>query len=312
MNSLKVILVRHGLSTYNIEGRYQGCSDESFLTVKGLKTAYQTGLALKDYQFDRIYSSPLQRVQQTTREIVKVFSEGYCPDIVLDDRLREINMFTWEGLTYQQVKENFSEAYQCWQQTPHLLAFSQGGSLIFPIPELYRQAELFWQDIFKEHDQKTILIVAHGGTNRALISTALGLSPDKYHSWQQSNCGITYLEFNGRESVTLHRYNSTLHLGEKLPKLKEGNQGLRYIFGNNNYAILDYFKTHQIELINDNNQDSAKYGYGEICQNILTNNEEIKTYLNKYLSIQVNNDNFYIIHSPTKKKRILQSIVDGF
>ncbi|ELR99918.1 histidine phosphatase family protein [Gloeocapsa sp. PCC 73106] len=295
MNSLKVFLVRHGLSTYNTEGRYQGCSDESILTPKGLKAAYQTGLALKDYQFDVIYSSPLQRAQQTIREILRVFPNRDPAEIILDDRLKEVNMFSWEGLTYEYVKNNFPQAYQCWEKTPHLLSFSQDGKPFFTVLELYQQGESFWQDLVKKYSHQTILIIAHGGTNRALISAALGLSPDKYHTLQQSNCGISYLEFKQPGAVSLYEFNSTLHLGETLPKLKEGKQGVRYLFMNKeSQSLRGNFKLE--------NQDLP-------CQNILTNNKNIQDFLNQELLIKTENDYIYIIHAPTEDRKILQGIL---
>ncbi len=82
-------------------------------------------------------------------------------------------MFHWQGLYYQEVKEKFAEAYNCWQKTPHLFSFNN----VYPVLELFEKARLFWQQILTKHQGQTILIVAHGGTNRALISTAVGLQP---------------------------------------------------------------------------------------------------------------------------------------
>jgi phosphoserine phosphatase len=195
----KIILVRHGRSTYNEQGRYQGSSNESVLTKKGLETAYLTGLALKQFKFDAVYTSPLTRVQQTTQEIVSAFNNPHDNLLSLnsrlspgqvrsDSRLQEVNMATWEGLTYKEVKENFAQDYHCWEKTPHLFAFSSvnhSQQKFYPLQDLYQRAKSFLTEILNQHRGQTILIVAHGGTNRALISNAIGLSPDKYHSLQQ-------------------------------------------------------------------------------------------------------------------------------
>ena len=110
------------------------------------------------------------------------------------------------------------------------LAFASPPQPCFPVLDLYQQAEQFWQDL-PRYSGQTILIISHGGTNRALISTAIGLTPDRYHILQQSNCGISVLNFpqNERHSAQLEMLNSTAHIGETLPKLKEGKQGLRLI-----------------------------------------------------------------------------------
>ena len=222
----KVILVRHARTTYNEQGRYQGSSDESVLTEKGYQDAYATGLTLQKYNFDAIYTSPLNRVRQTTQEILTAMGNKDNVLPVYSDRLlTEIGMSYWQGLYYQEVKEKFAEAYNCWQNTPHLFSFNN----IYPVLELFEKAKLFWQKVLSQHRGQTILVVAHGGTNKALISTAIGLQPKNYHSLQQSNCGISCLEFSFKNNAKLKYLNATDHLKETLPKLKAGKTGWRWL-----------------------------------------------------------------------------------
>lgn len=70
-SSTRVILVRHGRSTYNEAGRYQGSSDDAVLTQKGKETAQLVGQMLNGMAIDAIYTSPLRRVQETIGEILK-------------------------------------------------------------------------------------------------------------------------------------------------------------------------------------------------------------------------------------------------
>ncbi|MEN9872039.1 MAG: hypothetical protein RLZZ171_3031, partial [Cyanobacteriota bacterium] len=158
-----------------------------------------------------------------------------------------------QGLLYQEVKEKFIDAYNYWQNTPHLFTFNK---TFFPVIELFKQAQQFWQKILTKHRGQTILIVAHGGTNRALISTAVGLNPEYYHSLQQSNCGISCLEFSSEHNIGELKYlNVTNHLGETLPKLKAGKTGWRWLLFSKanakNIAKYSYIK----RLINSNSID---------------------------------------------------------
>ena len=280
-STTKVILVRHARTTYNEQGRYQGSSDASVLTAKGHKDAYQTGLALQQFTFDAIYTSPLTRVQQTTQEITFALQQttDNLPPVFIEPKLTEIKMSDWQGLSYQEVKERFPEAYRCWQETPHLFTrdcaertsqadwappttrgdrdarplgdptgnralhsgldnradFPEDKPTFFPVLELFQQAQNFWQEILAKHCGETILVIAHGGTNRALISTAIGLNPKHYHCLQQSNCGISCLEFSATNSniAQLSYLNVTDHLAEDLPKLKAGNRGWRWLILSN-------------------------------------------------------------------------------
>ena len=63
--AIRVIIVRHGESTYNVEGRVQGHCDKSRLTPKGEAMASSVGVALKNIPIDVIYSSPLNRAHRT-------------------------------------------------------------------------------------------------------------------------------------------------------------------------------------------------------------------------------------------------------
>jgi phosphoserine phosphatase len=87
-----------------------------------------------------------------------------------------------------------------------------------------------WSDLLTSYADKSILLVSHGGTIRALVTCALGLGPEHFHSFQQSNCGLTRLQFPPQSrQARLDLLNDTAHLGEGLPKLKEGPRGVRLL-----------------------------------------------------------------------------------
>ncbi len=230
----RAIVVRHGQSSYNTERRIQGRSDVSTLTQKGRDDALQTGTALSHLNFATIYSSPLQRAK-TTAEVI-----GQClltpAKIQTTDNLKEIDLPLWEGMLSQEVKDKLPQEYGLWKQHPDefmMLVPQKGGGekKYFPVLALYEQARQFWQEILSHHAGETILIIGHNGINRALISTALGIAPSRYHCLQQSNCGISVLNFSGDlgQSVQLESMNQTGHLGEVLPSLRPNHRGVRLL-----------------------------------------------------------------------------------
>ncbi len=234
----RVILVRHGRSTYNEQQRYQGCCDESVLTQKGKLQAFQTGIALSQINFDAIYVSALQRTQETAREILRV--NNYQGKLHLNSKLKEVDLPGWQGLKYKYVRQEFADEYRIWEQSPHEFTIekveSRGQTLIKtktkPVLQLYEKAHKFWQEVLTRHQSKTILVVSHGGTIRALIGTATGIQPQNFHGIQQSNNGISILNFENNNFSTfaqISAVNLTQHLGEVLPKLKNGKHGLRLL-----------------------------------------------------------------------------------
>ncbi len=248
-SSTRVILVRHGQSTSNAEKRHQGSRDDSVLTEKGRITAYQTGLLLRELAINTLYVSPLQRAQETAQEIMAAIATETepLPTVITHPALKEISLAQWEGLPYQVVRSQFAEDYRCWKEHPEQFqmrfdaedSLPQNGALTvaspaecrFPVLELYDRAQQFWQEILPLHAGKTLLVVSHAGTNRALLNTALGIAPSRFHALQQSNCGVSILHFPNdlQQPTCLELINLTSHLGEVLPKLKEGKQGLRLL-----------------------------------------------------------------------------------
>jgi phosphoserine phosphatase len=232
--STRVIILRHGQSSYNSQGRIQGRSDLSVLTDRGIEDARLTGVAFQGLNFDKVYCSPLQRARQTAATVLAGLQQQ--DRLQADDRLLEIDLPLWETLFNQEVRAKYAQQYQTWKQSPHelkmLLPQADGSEReFFPVLALYEQAQGFWQAILPQHQGQTILIVAHNGINRALLSTALGIAPAMYHSIQQSNCGVSVLNFSGNwgDNVQLESLNQTSHLGQTLPTHRPPDRGPRFL-----------------------------------------------------------------------------------
>jgi phosphoserine phosphatase len=224
--AMRAIVLRHGQSSFNVQGKIQGRSDRSVLTEKGQKDAGAAGRALAGIDISAIYCSPLQRARQTAQIAISGLETPL--DLQPDPDLMEIDLPFWENMIQAEVKEKYPQEYQTWKNQPHKFTLDDR---FYPVLSLYEQATKFWQRVVSQHQGQTILIVAHNGINRALISTALGISPDRYHSIQQSNCGISILNFAGGwgEQVQLESLNQTSHMGEALPTFRPNADGPRLL-----------------------------------------------------------------------------------
>jgi len=213
----------------------QGHGDKSTLTEAGQQSADQVGAALSALPFDAVYCSPLRRAKDTADRILSQLKTPPVTPLQITDNLKEINLVLWEGMLFADVAEQDPVGYRDWQTQPHKLKMSlpgaDGQTDFYPVPALFEQAEAFWREILPRHEGQTILVVAHSGINRSLVSTAIGLSSDRYQSVHQSNCGITVLNFAGGfgDPVQIESMNLTAHLGEALPKPKTGQQGARFL-----------------------------------------------------------------------------------
>ncbi len=228
----RVILVRHGESTFNVLSMVQGRGNlerpelQSVLTERGQQQARLAGSALQNLTLHGIYVSPLVRAQQTA-ELLCQAMPSYLPRIPHPD-LMEVDLREWEGMTFDQVKAAFPEDYAHWRYEAHQLRLGDR----FPIMDLLSQARRFWDQVLPKHQGQTLLLVAHSGINRALICAALGLPPQEYHRIQQANGGISVLNFRG-DRVQLESANLTTHLapllGSVLPPPRKQQQGCRLL-----------------------------------------------------------------------------------
>ncbi|TAF05208.1 MAG: histidine phosphatase family protein [Nostocales cyanobacterium] len=271
----RVIIVRHGQSTYNTERRIQGRTDASTLTDKGRIDASQTGKALSKIAFNAIYCSPLNRAK-TTAEIIHSELIEQSAVIQVAEHLVEVDLPLWAGMLSLDVKEKFPEDYSIWKKRPHELRMivndADGTREHFPVLAIYEQAQQFWQEILSRHQGETILIVGHNGINRALISTALGIPPSGYHGLQQSNCGISVLNFAGglAEPVQLESMNQTQHLGDTLPTLRPNHKGFRLLLvrhGETEWNRQGKFQGQIDVPLNDNGRNQAGKA-GEFLQDV--------------------------------------------
>ncbi|WP_246061643.1 histidine phosphatase family protein [Paenibacillus oralis] len=114
-------LVRHGLTEWNVQHRYQGQSDLALLPgeASGLKPLRRE---LAGVDFSAVYASDLLRCRQTL--------EYARPDLaercVADRRLREMDFGAWEGRTYEMLKDN--ALYRAWVDDPQQVTPPGGES----------------------------------------------------------------------------------------------------------------------------------------------------------------------------------------
>jgi glucosyl-3-phosphoglycerate phosphatase len=106
---VKLVLWRHGQTTYNAERRFQGQSDVPLNDV-GLRQASEAAPYMAALQPDAIFSSDLSRAATTAGELARLTGLA----VQLDKDLRERGGGSWEGLTSAEIQDRFPEEYAAW------------------------------------------------------------------------------------------------------------------------------------------------------------------------------------------------------
>ena len=111
--SRRLILIRHGQTTYNASGRMQGHLDTELSDV-GYEQARAAARLLRDQDVVKIVASDLQRARETAR----VVAESLGLDFSTDPRLRETNLGQWQGKSSAEVDAEFPGARAIWRHDP--------------------------------------------------------------------------------------------------------------------------------------------------------------------------------------------------
>jgi probable phosphoglycerate mutase len=202
----RLILVRHGETTWNAEDRLQGQIDVP-LNETGLRQAKQIARALADVPCDAIYTSDLIRAADTAAPIAELHGLTAIPDA----RLRQSNRGAWQGLTEAEIKAQFPNAYELSQREP--LFVPPGGET-----QMHYQARLrdFFGHLQHAHPDQTVIIVSHGHISRMLICLALGLDFSLGRMFTVSNAAWVDVVFEGGRGRMV-QMNVQCHLEGKGP-----------------------------------------------------------------------------------------------
>tara|TARA_Y100001978_G_scaffold57208_1_gene51514 strand:+ start:17485 stop:18810 length:1326 start_codon:yes stop_codon:yes gene_type:complete len=218
---LRLVLVRHGLSTFNKKGLIQGRTDKSYLTKEGFLQAKLTGDALNEITFDKIYSSPLLRASETAKEIEKCLNSNH--NIEYDEKLLEVDLDKWSGLAIKEIKTKYKESYQLWKNDPENLCIKRNDDTIYqPIQDLFLQAREFIINItknIKNNSDQSILIVAHNAILRCIILDLLNRPSKGFRKIKLDNASISIINIYGDKNfdVQIDCINQTSHLNKNIP-----------------------------------------------------------------------------------------------
>jgi len=199
-NKLKLILVRHGETEWNKEGRYQGQKD-SPLTSKGKDQAAQSASKVLAYLEEHneinnivIYSSPLGRARATA-EIIAGTLGIPNKNIIFDDSLKEFDYGIFEGELKSFCQTYYAEIFDAREANKWFYQIEQGESY-----EMLARRLSLWIQSLKRWRGKTIIVVAHEMLNRTLRGLYLGLEYDETLKLKQPNDRVLLLE-KGKEKI---------------------------------------------------------------------------------------------------------------
>lgn len=176
----RAILLRHGQTAYNAERRWQGWLDVPLDPVGLRQAEYAAELLARDGRLTRLVSSPLRRAAQTATVVAGAFDLAGRPLVrSFDERLREIDMGQWAGLTHEEVVERY----------PHESAALARGEVVRrgidgeTVAEATGRTREAFTDVLASLAPGDVpVFVAHGFVLRGLVADLLGMDLRQFHT----------------------------------------------------------------------------------------------------------------------------------
>jgi len=200
----RLLLVRHGQSTWNAQGRIQGWADPP-LDETGHEQARRLALRLaaEGHSISAIYSSPLLRAHQTAEAV------GLALELTVqtDDRLKENDVGLLAGLTGDEIERQFPEWIAARRASLEGVPPPGGESR----DAFAKRAVAVMGDIVAHHLDQTVAVVSHGGTLGVYLAHLLEMPIHRSLPFQFDNTSLSVVKV-GERRVRLFKLNDTAHL----------------------------------------------------------------------------------------------------
>ncbi|KAF0219350.1 MAG: putative phosphoglycerate [Geobacteraceae bacterium] len=192
----RVYLIRHGEVKGAGTPRYNGHGDVP-LTDRGVAQYHQMKDRFAEAKIAACYSSDLSRC--VTGAGILGTHLGVEP--IRDRNLRELNIGTWEGMTWAELMERYPAEWQARLADIVNFRVPQGENLL----DLNGRVMPLIDGITKRHQGEDVLVVAHGGVNRIILLNAIGAPLSAFFNIEQSYCCLNIIDYyaDGKTVVKL-------------------------------------------------------------------------------------------------------------
>ena len=199
---MRLIVVRHGETFYNMEDRLTGQAD-ILLSPLGERQAVRVGAYLATEKLDCIVSSDLQRARATARAI----ASHHGLTVEEDPDIREIALGKWEGMLSSEIALIEPELMAQWRAESSSFA-PPGGETLHQFHTRVVRALERWYALYPDGN---IVWVAHGGLLGVLVCHLLNVDISRRRQFHFDNASLSEFIY-GTERVRIFSLNETAFL----------------------------------------------------------------------------------------------------
>ncbi len=190
---LNLLLIRHGQTQANVEGRFYGRSD-SEMTAEGQAQVRATAERLKELDVAHLYASPAIRATHTA----EILNEQWNTQLTIDERLWEIDHNRWELMTVGEISAKYPQDWANFLSGDMSKAHHGGETQA----DVSARAADFLEHVKSNHScqGETIAFAAHGGLLSIMLCDLLGAEKRGWWPFRFQNAGVANVilyEFGG-------------------------------------------------------------------------------------------------------------------
>jgi len=200
---MQLILIRHGETLWNKEGRIQGTSDIE-LSTAGMEQARLLALSLKDHPIGTIHASPLKRALKTA----EIINEFHHKEIQTHQGLMEMDQGDFEGFSFKELMACEKDFLNKWIADPASVQMPNGESL----DQLQQRAWRAMETIISKGENA--LVVAHNFTIAAILCRLRNISLSEFRSTCVGTASKTIVQLHNGEAA-IEALNDRSHLAEE-------------------------------------------------------------------------------------------------
>jgi broad specificity phosphatase PhoE len=182
---MKIYLIRHGETDWNVQGKLQGREDIP-MNSNGIAQSKHCGNVLKDENITAVISSPLNRARKTAEIIAECLS---LQDVIIDEELTERDFGNISGMT--------------WKEREALRALGK-KEYIEPWNQLCERLMICLEKLFTKYQSKNVAVVSHGASINAILSMLSNGNIGTGKTWLKNTCINVIEHKEGKTEIMLH------------------------------------------------------------------------------------------------------------
>ncbi len=190
-----IIFLRHGQATNNTKRVLAGRTPGVPLTEKGVDQAEKAAKFLEEMNVSAIYSSPIERAQDTA----EIIGKHNSIDVRIDDRLIELDMGKFTGMPYDEIFSSHGNVFMKFYNGE--LEIAHNGVETFA--DVKKRVIGMVDHVIENHPDENVVLVTHMDPIKAMLSTIVSLSPENLYELIIANASLNiFREYERKLSIS--------------------------------------------------------------------------------------------------------------